>query len=328
MLHGGDLTDAMARFGGGPEDWLDLSTGINPHAYPLPQMPARVWRALPSAGDLDALLAAARRAYRVPEDVGLAAAPGTQALIQLLPRLLPPGDVAILGPTYAEHAISARAAGRAVREIDDLSSWRGDEHLILVNPNNPDGRLTPPDAVAGLARTAHANGRWIVSDESFMDVAPDETAVDHCGARPVAILRSFGKFYGLAGVRLGFLAAGGGLAEAAARALGPWAVPGPALAIGQAALADGAWSDATRERLAEEAAALDDALIGRGFAIVGGAPLFRLARRTDAAAVHAGLAARRIWTRRFAWDAELLRFGLPGGQERLARLADALREIG
>ena len=88
MKHGGDLTEAMAHYGGTPDMWLDLSTGINPWPWPMPPaLPARVWRRLPSRADEDALLEAAREAYVVPAGVEIVAAPGTQALIQWLPHL-------------------------------------------------------------------------------------------------------------------------------------------------------------------------------------------------------------------------------------------------
>jgi cobalamin biosynthetic protein CobC len=327
MLHGGDLTAAAAAHGGAVADWLDLSTGINPHAYPLPDIASRFWQALPTQGDLDALLAAARRAYRVPEAAGIVAAAGTQAPIQWLPRLAPDGAAAVLGPTYNEHARAFEGAGRQVDDIASLDGWRDAPNLIVVNPNNPDGRLLALDELAHLAEEAARRGGWLVIDESFVDVMPERTAAALCAEHPVVILRSFGKFHGLAGARLGFAIAPEPIAARVRAALGPWAVAGPALAIGEAALRDHGWADAMRARLAQEAVALDRVLAGAGFAAAGGTTLYRLVRHPQAAALHAHLARSRIWTRVFDWDRTLMRLGLPGGEANLARLEAALAAV-
>jgi cobalamin biosynthetic protein CobC len=313
----------MARHGGAREDWLDLSTGINPHAWPLPEVEQRFSHALPAAADETALLAVARMAYGVPADAGIVAAPGTQALIQWLPVLAPPGDVAILGPTYGEHALGWARAGRAVQDITSLAQHGEARHLVVVNPNNPDGRLLGPADLAALGEAAARRGGWLVVDESFVDVAPAASAAALVTALPVVILRSFGKFYGLAGVRLGFAIANPGIADAIRAALGPWAVAGPALAIGRLALADAGWADAMRQRLAREAAALDAVLAGHG-EITGGTTLYRLLRHPQATVLHGHLASQHIWVRRFGWDEGLLRFGLPGSEANLKRLQAAL----
>jgi cobalamin biosynthetic protein CobC len=325
MQHGGDLTEAMARFGGRPADWLDLSTGINPSAYPLPALAPDLATRLPSSADLARLIAVARVAYRVPDAADLVAASGTSALIALLPRLLPPGPVAIVGPTYGEHALAWRAAGCPVVDVPaggDLPD--GARHAVLVHPNNPDGRLAPADEVRRLADAVARRGGVVLVDESFVDVAPSATHVGLCQSHPVVVLRSFGKFYGLAGVRLGFAVGAPALVAALRAALGPWAVSGWALAIGAAALGDGGWSEAMRARLRADADRLDGVLEAGGLTRVGGTSLYRLARHTRARALHAALAEHRIWVRRFDWADDLLRFGLPPTPEALERLRTAL----
>ena len=334
MEHGGDLADAMATGGGEPSDWLDLSTGINPHPWPVPaELRTEGWTRLPSRADLAALGDAARRAYRVPDRLAIVAAPGTQALIQWLPRLAEPGPVAILGPTYAEHGRAWCVAGCSVAEVDRPDSLArnsdlpqatvadGARHLVAVNPNNPDGRVLPPRELLDAARGR--NG-WTVIDESFCDVMPDASVIPHLADEAAVVLRSFGKFYGLAGLRLGFAIGPEPIVAALARALGPWAVSGPALAIGRAALADAGWADAMRTRLAAEAATLDGVLTRTGLRIVGGTSLFRLAEAKDARALHEQLVQARIWVRRFADRPRLLRFGLPPDRAGLDRLAAAL----
>ncbi len=329
MKHGGDLTEAMRRHGAGDPPWLDLSTGINPHPWRVPDPLRREgWERLPGAADLEGLLAAAKVAYRVPDGAGIVAAPGTQALIQWLPRLAPPGEVAVLGPTYGEHADAWRMAGAPVREVDDLEAAPSARHRVVVRPNNPDGRLLEPDALRLAASACARAGGWLVVDESFADIDPAAGAAALVPELPVVILRSFGKFYGLAGLRLGFAVARPEIADAIGRALGPWAVSGPALAVGAAALADGAWADRMRVRLAEEAAAIDEVLGAGGLAPAGGTSLYRLVSHREATLLHEALAAEHIWCRAFAWDATLLRFGLPPDANGLDRLAAALGRFG
>jgi len=325
MKHGGDLTQAMAEFGGEADQWLDLSTGINPWPWPIRKLPDRAWQCLPSRADEQALLAAARAAYRVPEGAGIAAASGTQALIQLLPRLAADGTVAIVGPTYHEHSAAWSDAGHPIAAIGDLAELPAHAtHAVIVNPNNPDGRIVEPHRFIEVATILQRRGGWLIIDEAFADVEAGISAVASCGRLPIIILRSFGKFYGLAGIRLGFAITMPDLANRIRAMLGPWAVSGPALTIGAAALADAPWAMQTRVRLAAQAIKLDGVLIEAGFAVVGGTSLYRLARHRDAAALHRKLAQRHIWCRRFDWARDLLRFGLPDDAEALSRLAAAL----
>lgn len=326
MKHGGDLGEAIAQFGDGPPAWLDLSTGINPRPWPVPAiLAADVWQRLPSRADREALIAAARAAYHVPVAVDLVAAPGTQALIQWLPHLAAPGAVAVVGPTYSEHTIAWRAAGREVIDVGSIEqAVTRAIHVVVVNPNNPDGRILDHATLMQAARAVQRKGGWLVIDEAFVDTVPRSSAVALCADAPLVILRSFGKFYGLAGVRLGFAIAAPPVAAHIAAALGPWACSGPALAIGTAALRDQDWAEKTRGELQEMAQAVDRVLIRRGFDIIDGTALFRLARHRDAADVHVGLARRHIWCRRFEHAGDLLRFGLPPDLAGLDRLATAL----
>jgi cobalamin biosynthetic protein CobC len=328
MKHGGDLTEAIARHGGAPASWLDLSTGINPWPWPIPQafLPDSVWQRLPSRADADALIATARKTYDAPDGAGIAAAGGTQALIQLLPYLTAPGPVAIVGPTYSEHAAAWRNAGHPVIAIDNLDACPDAAvHAVVVNPNNPDGRVTDCATLSRVAMQLKERGGWLVVDEAFADVDPAVSAVALCPDLPVLILRSFGKFYGLAGLRLGFAIGTPQMIARIATALGPWPCSGPALMIGTAALGDQPWANRTRHVLQQQARALDEVLAKAGFTIAGGAALFRLARHPLALKLHAALARQHIWCRSFDWADDLLRFGLPSDAAGLDRLAAALR---
>jgi cobalamin biosynthetic protein CobC len=325
MKHGGDLTEAIAQFGGAPASWLDLSTGINPWPYPVPPaLPPQAWQRLPERAAERELIEAARRSYNVPGGVDIAIAAGTQALIQMLPYVKTGGAVAIAGPTYGEHAAAFARAGRKVLEVGLEALPPGVTHAIVVNPNNPDGRITRQEVIAAAARELGRFGGCVIVDEAFTDVAPECSAIALCRELPIVVLRSFGKFFGLAGLRLGFAIARPDLIADIAAALGPWPVSGPALVVGRTSLSDQTWIDATRARLQQQAQRLDAALHAAGFDIVGGTSLFRLARHREAQALHRRLAEAQIWTRRFDHASDLLRFGLPPDDRGLARLAAAL----
>ena len=325
MKHGGDLTQAMAEFGGTADEWLDLSTGINPWPYPIRKLPDSVWQRLPSRADEQALLVAARNTYRAPETAGIVAANGTQALIQLLPRLAADGAVAIVGPTYNEHSAAWSDAGHSIAAIGDLAELPAHvTHAVIVNPNNPDGRSVDPHRLAEIAAVLQRRGGWLVIDEAFADAEAGISAVASCGKLPMVILRSFGKFYGLAGIRLGFAITTPDLANRIRTVLGPWSVSGPALHIGTKALGDAHWVLPTRVRLAAQVIKLEGVLTDAGFDIVGGTLLYRLARHPDALALHRRLAQKQIWCRSFDWAKDLLRFGLPENAQALERLASAL----
>lgn len=300
--HGGGLDAVIAAHCGERADWIDLSTGINPVAYPLTDLPAEAWTALPDSGAMTRLLAAARTFWRVPAGAQIVAAPGASALIARMPALAPRGRVCIAGPTYNEHAAAFRAAGWQTG--DDPSA----AVHVLVHPNNPDGRLWPASAVGGRTLT--------VIDESFCDVTPEVSHVARSAETGVVLLKSFGKFWGLAGLRLGFAigqaqplqpAQGPSLTDM----LGPWAVSGPALAIGAAALADHDWTARTRARLATDAARLDALMAARGAQHAGGTTLFRLYAVDDAARWQDRLAKGQVWSRIFPYSTTWLRLGLP-----------------
>lgn len=325
-LHGGQLSVARAAFPGVIEPWIDLSTGINPQAYPVGDLAADVWQRLPDPANLAALEAAARACYRAEPKVPVVAAPGTQALIQLLPRLRPARLVVVLGFGYQEHPDTWRAAGADVRVAEDLDALETADVAVVVNPNNPDGRHIAPTDLIHLAARMSGRGGTLVVDEAFAEAGtPDASLVPRLGAENVLVLRSFGKFFGLAGLRLGFAIGAPALCAELQRALGPWAVPGPAIAIGRRALADTDWQLATHRRLAAEAARLDDLLASAGFTVRGGTTLFRLAEHPGAAELFTRLGRAGILVRPFRQKPKWLRFGLPGDESAWVRLARALR---
>lgn len=316
--HGGNLDLAQQRFGGRAEDWIDLSTGINRLPYPVGEIDAHHWRALPSRSEIDALHQAARHAYGTGAPI--VAMGGAQAAIQLLPQLAPRGRVCILAPTYNEYAPVLSAAGWEVGEVRALDALAGANLAIIVNPNNPDGRsFSPKDLLALLPRVGH-----LVIDESFVDAVPELSLASEAGQQGLLILRSFGKFYGLAGLRLGFAIGNADDIGKLASASGPWPVSGAAIAIGCGALRDDDWAKATSARLARDCDRLDEMAQGQGWRFVGGAPLFRLYETPDARAAQEKLAHGQIWSRVFAQDPTWLRLGLPGAEAEWSRLAEVL----
>jgi cobalamin biosynthetic protein CobC len=322
--HGGNLGAARALFPDAPSPWLDLSTGINAQAYPIGTISPEAWMRLPDAGAIAALEGAASRAYGGPVEK-IVAAPGTQALIQALPRLLPARSVAILGFTYAEHERVWRESGAATRIVDDVAALAEAELAVVVNPNNPDGRLVPIEALIEIAAMMARNGGTLVVDEAFVDVLPSSSSLaSRLPEAGAVILRSFGKTYGLAGLRLGFAVAAPDLAAKIRAALGSWAVGGPAITIAARALADDEWLSTMRGRLADEAPRLDGILTAAGWEVIGGTRLFRLARHADAGERFLALLEAGILTRPFADAPDRLRFGLPADERAWARLAEAL----
>jgi cobalamin biosynthetic protein CobC len=323
--HGGRLRAAQRRWPNAPRPWIDLSTGINPVPYPMPALePADLTR-LPEPEDEQRLVAAAAACYGVADPAMVVAAPGTQILISLLPHLAPAPDVAVLGPTYAEHAAAWSASGAAVTAVEDLDAAGAAHSVVLCQPNNPDGRRHDPQRLLEIASRCARRGGVLVVDEAFADLEPPGLSV--AGALPhpgLVVLRSFGKTYGLAGLRLGFLLTMPSRAARIRQALGPWAVSGPALRVGTLALADAPWRAAAAARLEAGSARLDALLRAAGLTVCGGTRLFRLAETPDAAGWHDRLGQAGVLVRRFADQPRRLRFGLPDGAAAWERLEAVL----
>lgn len=314
LAHGGDLTAIRRRFPEAPQPWIDLSTGINPVPYPVVDLAAETWSRLPTQQQEQALLEAAASRYGVRDPATIVAAPGTQALIQILPRLVAKSRVAVLGPTYEEHAHCWARHGHDVAVVSDFE--RADV-TIVVNPNNPTGKLLPPEML-------RQDRGLLIVDEAFVDfLAPGASLAGDLPANTI-VLRSFGKVYGLAGVRLGFAIAAKPMVDRIRDELGPWAVSGPALEIGRRALADLAWLQAATARLATDRQKLDTLLVSAGCKILGGTPLFCLVRHPDASGLADRLGRQGIHVRRFAREPQWLRFGLPANTSQFNRIEAAL----
>ena len=316
--HGGDLGAARRLFPEAPEPWIDLSTGINPVPYPLPPFEASALHRLPSPDDLAGLKVAAAEAYGAPGPDHVAAAPGTQILIETLPRLVPKTRVAVIGPTYGEHEAAWARGGHGVEAVPDLSAVRGAGVVVAVSPNNPDGRVVSPHAL----RRAAAPGGLAVLDQAFADLEDTEPAAPGPG---LVVLRSFGKTYGLAGLRLGFALAEPALVARLEAALGPWAVSGPAIAAGRLALRDAEWRREAAAARGHDAARLDRMIFRAGGRVIGGTRLFRTAAFDDGPGRFRRLGEAGIYVRRFPERPNELRFGLPPDKAAWCRLSRVLK---
>lgn len=304
---------------------MDLSTGINPHSYPLFELPATALTRLPEAAQLRELAEIAATAYGAPSAAHVAAAPGTQILLPRVASLVRPGRALVLGPTYAEHARAAAIAGHAVAEVSDFDALVEADLAVLVNPNNPDGRVIEKPRLLELAARLRAKGGLLVVDEAFMDVGPvEQSLAGDVGEGGIVVLRSFGKFFGLAGVRLGFALADPLTAVRLDAQFGPWAVAGPALEYGIRALSDTAWQADMRQRLAQDAGRLD-VLLGRfDVPVAGGTSLFRYLSFAEAQSLFSVLGEQGVLIRHFAERPGVLRVGLPGSEAEWRRLEGAL----
>lgn len=300
----------MAACPDAPRPWLDLSTGINPEPWAGQRAPADALRRLPDPAALAELEAVAARAFGVEDASRVVAVPGAEAALRLLPGLLGGERVALAAPIYGGHAEAwAARAPTAVSGLSDPAA-RDADVLVLVNPNNPDGRRTPRADLAALAEQRSAKGRWTVVDESFVEVAPELSVAGLAIERLIA-LRSFGKFYGLPGVRLGFVIGDNILSRHLRLLMGDWPLGADALALGLGAYADDIWRATARAWLAAQAVEVDSALAEVGLKTVGGCDLFRWVEVPDAHAIFQRLCEQGVLTRPFVDRSDRLRVGLP-----------------
>ena len=328
LEHGGRLLRAARTYGIAPERWLDLSTGISPFAWPVPAIPASAWHRLPE--DDDGLVAAAREYYGAPALLPVA---GSQAAIQTLPRLRAPSRIGVIAPGYAEHAHAWRAAGHAVETLASETLFDQNERfdvIVLIHPNNPGAERFGRERLLGLHSALAKRGGWLVVDEAFMDATPEDSLCDATDRDGLIVLRSVGKFFGLAGARAGFVCAMPALLVSLRDLLGPWTIAGPSRHVLRVALEDRRWHSMQRERLAASSARLQATLDAAGFTPDAGCAFFQWKRDARAAALHDALARRGILTRLFETPASL-RFGLPPDEAAFERLREglssALREV-
>jgi cobalamin biosynthetic protein CobC len=324
IVHGGNLHEAAERYGIPYPQWLDLSTGINPHGYPVPPVPADAWRRLPDEGDDFAACAA--RYYGAPDAAHVLPVAGSQAAIRALPALLPRAQVGIAPLPYSEYAPAFERAGHQVMPLDVSWETLPDTltHVAVANPNNPTAEHLSAARLLHWHAQLSARGGTLLVDEAFADTMPSASLAASTHRDGLIVLRSAGKFFGLAGVRAGFVLGAPALLESLRRTLGAWTVSGPARHAVKAAFADDAWQRQMRTRLDGESARLIELLHAQGFA-TRSTPLFAWTDDTRAAALHEQLARRGVWTRLFTSSGSV-RFGLPASEAQWARFDESLRE--
>ena len=323
VVHGGNLHEAAERYGIPYAQWLDLSTGINPHGYPVPPVPADAWRRLPDEGD--GFAACAARYYGAPDAAHVLPVAGSQAAIRALPALLPRATVGIATLTYSEYAPAFARAGHRVAPLDVRWDSLPDAltHAVVVNPNNPTAAHLSAGKLLHWHTQLRARGGTLLVDEAFADTMPTDSLAASTHLDGLIVLRSPGKFFGLAGARAGFVLGAPALLDALRRSLGAWTVSGPARHAVKAAFADEAWQRQMLARLDSESARLAALLHVQGFA-THRTPLFAWTDDARAAALHEALAQRGVWTRLFAASGSV-RFGLPASDGEWARFDESLR---
>jgi cobalamin biosynthesis protein CobC len=321
LEHGGRLQQAVQRYGLPRERWLDLSTGINPIGWQGAALPMVSWNRLPE--EEDGLIEAAKAYYGAPR---LLPVSGSQAAIQGLPRLRGRSRVGVPVLGYNEHAHRWKQAGHDVVPLaveDFEAALPGLDVLVVSNPNNPTGdRFTPAELLEWHKQLASRNG-WLVIDEAFADTTPEGSVARFTEREGLIVLRSLGKFFGLAGARVGFVLSTQTLLRALSEYLGPWTIAGPSRLVAKAALEDRTWQESTRQRLRSDSRRLVDLLTTLGLKPTGGCDLFQWVRMPHAPALHESLARQGILTRYFE-SAPSVRFGLPATVKDWQRLASAL----
>lgn len=325
VVHGGNLHEASQRYGIPYAQWLDLSTGINPHGYPVPPVPAEAWRRLPDEGD--GFAACAAHYYGAPDARHVLSVAGSQAAIRALPQLIPRAAVAIAPLTYSEYAPAFERAGHRIVPLDIACDVLPDDvtHAVVVNPNNPTADHLSAAKLLEWHAQLTARGGTLVIDEAFADAIPTGSSLAACTDRPgLVVLRSPGKFFGLAGVRAGFVLGDPVLLGRLRDLLGAWTVSGPARHAVSAAFTDLAWQSQMHAQLAAQSARLTRLLRAQRFSLRS-TPLFAWTADPRGPALHHELALRGIWTRLFPASASV-RFGLPGPEHEWLRFEQALSD--
>ena len=325
--HGGRLNQAARDWEIPLEEWLDLSTGINPRPWPVPAIPTQVWQRLPE--DDDGLTTTARQWAGAPEAAGCLPVAGTQAAIQAVPRLRTPGRIGVPSPAYSEHAEWWRAAGHEVIPFAGLPSdegLAGLDSLVWINPNNPTGEQVTRSRLLECHERLAEQGGWLVVDEAFMDAEPGETLVPETGRPGLVVYRSLGKFFGLAGLRAGLVFGPSHLCDRLEETLGPWSVSHPARYLMQQALMDTDWQRATATRLKADSDRLFGMLSEAGLTPRGGTPLFVYCAHDNPRSLADILAEQAVLVRVFD-NPPALRFGLPGRESEWQHLERALNDL-
>ena len=327
--HGGNFMAAAKAYGFDPAEVIDLSTGIAPYSYPIDgvDLTARHWRDLPQTETEHALMDQMTSHWGCDSSANVMLAPGSGLIISLAGFLRPKTTVMIPDPAYSEHEIAWRHKGHAVvtYPAGDIPTLTDDARVVIaIQPGNPTGHINPPQDWDGLIDELAGRDGLLVVDEAYIDLMPDNSLLSRGGRKGLLVIRSFGKFYGLAGLRLGAAVGHADDIHTLKQIMGPWAVSTPALEIGLKAMTDRAWANQQRQRLASDMARLTAMMTEAGLTPYGGTDLYLLIQDNDAKTLHQHLARHGIWTRVFTYNPEWIRFGLPAHEGEWNRLQSAL----
>ena len=325
LEHGGKLLDAAKKYKIPLDQWIDLSTGINPQGWPVNTIDPAVWTQLPQEND--GLRQAAQTYYGTKNLLPVA---GSQAALSALPRLRSRGSrVAILAPAFGEHKHAWQGAGFAVTgfapgEINQAVEQH--DVVVLINPNNPTGDRFAINDCLKWHKTLSKKEGWLIIDEAFVDTTPEQSLVRSADRPGLVVLRSLGKFFGLAGARVGFVFAHPVFLEFLSELLGPWTLSGPSRLIAKRALTDHYWQQKTRLQLGINGQRLKNMLIQYGLTPNGGTELFQWVKTDKAEPLHHALAQQAILTRLFD-EPTALRFGLPGHEREWQKFEQVLQSL-
>ena len=305
--HGGNLDWAIKNFGGEKKEWIDLSTGINPNSYPLETIQSSEFQALPTQSDIKNLVQIAREYYKTNADI--TAVSGVQTAINIFPYLFSRGNVSIIEPTYNEYKNAFSNANWKVNIFKNLNNLQGSNLAIICNPNNPDGKIISKEQLIDLSTKVG----FLIIDESFMDLYPNQSLSEEItkDKKNIIVLKSFGKFFGLAGVRLGFILSSKKIAKHIEKFLGPWQISNLAIIAGVKALKDKLWISKNIESLKTNSSILDNLADSINLKLLGGTYLYRLYETSNSLELQNKFATKMIWTRTFSYSKHWIRLGLP-----------------
>lgn len=331
LHHGGRLKKAARDYGIAETDWLDISTGVSPWAYPLSTVPEYCVHRLPE--EQDGLEAIACHYYGTTSLLPVA---GSQAAIQILPFFLPiqrsAGPVLLPRIGYQEHHAAWLASGIALDfyEVTPTAEQIAKcSALLVIQPNNPRGTHVSVSQLKHWQAELADRKAWLIIDEAFCDCQPELSMVTSTIPAYTVILRSLGKFFGLAGLRVGFVLAQPELLQALQERLGPWSVSGPSRYIAMQALEDNAWQIMQRQRLHDAGKTLRQQLSKIAQQLggnVSGTPLFCRWEHPQAIQLHEQLCQSAVLTR-LTDEQDAIRFGLPKTDADQERLNDALMKL-
>lgn len=327
LKHGGRVLAAAKKYHIAKENWVDLSTGLNPNGWPVPKVPTEVWQALPE--DDDGLQTAACQYYGCDACLPVA---GSQVAIQILPTLRSRSKVGVISPTYAEHEYNWKQSGHDVTQvnINDVDQYINElDVLVVINPNNPTGDLIKSKQLLSWYQYLSTRGGWLIIDEAFMDVTPEHSLVSSANKPGLIILRSMGKFFGIAGIRCGFVIADNEILQRLAKKIGPWSLTGPTRFVAKQALLDKTWQVTIIKKINESSIRLRDLLSQSGLPPKGGTALFQWLEHAYAEELYEACAEKGVLIRLYKTNeaTSSLRFGLPASEKQWQQLNNVLNSL-